>query len=200
MHSVLAGGVHVVVARLDAGAQAQADLAACLAPHERLRAQRYVAERDRRRFIVARARLRELLGERVGVPAEAVDIVAGRNGKPALGPRCAGSGVCFNLARCEDLAIYAFAGREVGIDLEKVRELPEADAIAERICAPAELGCYRALAAPEKLAGFFALWTRKEALAKARGEGLSRDLREIDASAVRNFHPVPGFIAAACLE
>lgn len=198
MNSVLRGEIDVVVARLDPDLEAQGRLAACLAPHERQRAERYVAERDRRRFVVARGRLRELLAERVGTSAEAVDIVPGRNGKPALGPRFAATRLRFSVAHCEDLAIYAFAfGREVGVDLEKVRQMPEADAIAGRICSSREMQAYAALAPSQRLAGFFGLWTRKEALAKALGEGLSANLRELDVSSLANFFPASGFIAAA---
>src|SRR5881394_1929076 len=100
MSSVLRGEIEVVVARLDPSLVAQGRIAACLAPHERRRAERYVAERDRRRFVVARGRLRELLAERLDAPAEAIDIVAGRNGKPALGSRFAAARLRFNVARC----------------------------------------------------------------------------------------------------
>ena len=199
MHPVLRCDIEVVVACLDPGAAAQGRLAAHLSREERLRAGRYASERDRRRFVVTRGRLRELLAERVGAAAGDLDLVSGRNGKPALGGRFAASGLRFSASRCEELAIYAFARHEVGIDLEKVRALPGADAIAERICSPAELRAYRSLASEGRLAGFFALWTRKEALAKARGDGLSGDLRALDASAVRNFQPASGFVAAACL-
>lgn len=201
VHRTPAYEVEIAVAQLDPAPAALSALAACLSAEERRRAGRYVAERDRRRFVVARGRLRQLLAKRVHASAKAVDIVTGLNGKPALGPRFAATRLRFSVAHCEDLAIYAFAsGREVGVDLEKVREVPEADAIAERICSFREMQAYAALAPSERLAGFFALWTRKEALAKALGEGLSADLRELDVSPLGNFFPAPGFVAAvACV-
>ena len=59
--------IDVVVARLDVEADAIDASAALLSDVELQRASRFAFERDRNRFIVARARLRELLAERLGV-------------------------------------------------------------------------------------------------------------------------------------
>ena len=73
-------------------------------------------------------------------------------GKPAL----AGShDVRFSVADSGDLALVAFAGRDVGVDVERIRDRP--------IAARAEaLGIER----------FFERWTRLEARGKVRGGGL----------------------------
>jgi 4'-phosphopantetheinyl transferase len=199
--------IEVVVTRLDATPEAVAALALSLCAAERDRAGRLRFERDRRRFIVARARLRELLGARLGVPPAAVELACGKNGKPALARRCAGADWRFNVSHCGDVAVYAFSpGREVGIDVEAIRALPAADAIAAQFCSPRENEAYRALAARDKPLGFFKCWTRKEALVKALGVGLSVRLDRLDVSESRlgengawrldSFFPLPGFIAA----
>src|SRR5687767_5343121 len=51
---------------------------------EARRAARLRFERDRRRFIVARARLRRLLADRLGLRPESLAFVYGKNGKPAV--------------------------------------------------------------------------------------------------------------------
>jgi 4'-phosphopantetheinyl transferase len=192
-----------------AGLQAEPEglraLSAWLSPPERARAERYRFLRDRRRFIVARARLRELLGVRLGVPPGAVQLAERPKGKPALAPPHADSGVSFNVAHSEELAVYALAAaREVGIDVEAIRPVPEADAIAARFFSPPESEAYRRLAAHDRPLAFLSWWTRKEAFAKALGEGLDLLLDRFDLAALssppgwrlESFSPLPGFIAA----
>jgi 4'-phosphopantetheinyl transferase len=191
----------LVVARLDIPVSAEV-----LSNAERERAARFTSERDRRRFSVARATLRRLLAARLGVRAEEVELVYGEHGKPALGGRCADSGLRFNVSHCEDLAVYAFArGREVGIDVETVRWFADADDVAARFFSPAEYEEYAALDALDKPRGFFNCWTRKEAFLKAIGDGLNHPLQSFDVSRVggweiESFVPAPGFVAAVVTE
>jgi 4'-phosphopantetheinyl transferase len=112
-----------------------------------------------------------------------VQFITSAWGKPALVRVGAAPDLRFNLSHCDDLAAYVFAiGHEVGIDVERVRALPGADAIAERCFSRREAQAYRALAAPDRPLGFFNCWTRKEAFVKARGDGLGCALDEFDVS------------------
>jgi len=178
-----AGATEFLMARLDIAPQAVGALLDLLSEDEQQRAHRFVFDRDRRRFIVARARLRQLLGERLGVPPAALRFVYGAQGKPALAAKFAGSGLRFNVSHSEDVAVYAFAlDREVGIDVEAVRELPDADDIAARCFSRRENETYLKLGSRERSLGFFNCWTRKEAFIKALGEGLSHPLDRFDVS------------------
>jgi 4'-phosphopantetheinyl transferase len=207
------------MSRLDVAPEAAAEAQACLSNGERHRARRYRHECDRRRFLVARARLRQLLGERLGVPPAAVELAYGRNGKPALAPRFARSGWRFNVSHCGEVALYALSRRrEVGVDVEAVRVLEEGDEIATRFFSRREAAAYRALAPRDRPLGFFNCWTRKEAFVKALGAGLSLQLDQFDVSlapgeparllrierglgdpagwGLTAFSPLPGFVAA----
>jgi 4'-phosphopantetheinyl transferase len=195
----------VVMARLDAGPEEVRSLRARLSDAERQRAGRFRYERDRRRFIVARARLRELLAARLDVKPQAIELAYGKNGKPGLAQRYADSGWRFNVAHCDDVAVYAFSrDSDVGIDIEAIRAIPEADDIAARFFSRREYAAYSALAPRDRPLGFLQCWTRKEALAKALGDGLSMPLDEFDVSRasgwrLQSFSPLPGFVAAlAC--
>jgi 4'-phosphopantetheinyl transferase len=158
-------------------------LSGLLSADERSRAGRFAFERDRRRYIVARARLRQLLGERLGVAPESLQFVYNPHGKPALARRPGQRDLRFNVAHCGEVAAYAFAGgREVGVDVEAVRELPDADDIAMRFFSRRERAAYMRLPAQERPQGFFNCWTRKEAFVKALGEGLSHPLEAFDVS------------------
>jgi 4'-phosphopantetheinyl transferase len=107
------------------------------------------------------------------------------------------------VSHCDDLAVYAFAvGPEVGIDVEAIRPVHEADAIAARFFSPRENEAYGRLAPRDKTLGFLSCWTRKEAVVKALGKGLRMPLDRFDASRLpggwhlESFSPLPGFIAA----
>ena len=103
-------------------------------------------------------------------------------GKPRLAESQGGL-LNFNLAHSHGKAIYAFSlGREVGIDLELMREDLAGGKIAERFFSPAEIVALINLPAELKQRAFFDCWTRKEAYIKARGEGLSMPLDEFDVS------------------
>jgi 4'-phosphopantetheinyl transferase len=196
--------VEIVTARLDPPLQAVRAAAFLLCEDERARAARFRFERDRRRFVVARARLRELLAARLGEPPATIRLEYGRNGKPALAGPLARSGWRFNLAHCAELAVYGFSrARDIGVDVEAVRPLREADAIAAHLFTRLERKTYLALAPHERPLGFFRCWTRKEALAKALGEGLAASGAALDSLGaahagwrLQSFSPRPGFIAA----
>jgi len=199
--------IEVVAARLNQGSEALRAMWEALTDAERRRALRLRFERDRRRFVVARARLRELLAERLGARPRALELVSGPGGKPGLAPKLAASGWRFNMSHCDELALYAFSrGRELGIDLEAIRPVGEADAIVERFFAPGERRDYGLLTSGERTLGFLRIWTRKEALAKGLGAGLCVPLELLDASApppgwtIESFSPEPGFVAALACE
>lgn len=189
----------IVVARLDAGPDETRSLESCLSITERERAAKFHFERDRRRFIVARARLREELAARLGVSAQQVEFAYGDNGKPRL----ANQALQFSVSHCDDVALFAFShDAEVGVDIEAIRPVREADAIAVQFFSPLEHAGYAALAPRDRLLGFFRVWTRKEAYVKALGVGFSMALERFDLSVaprgwrLHSFFPLPGFVAS----
>lgn len=190
--------IQIVVAWLDPEPDSPGRSAASLSAAERERAARFRSAADRRRFVVAHSKLRELLGARCGTPPESLQLESGKHGKPVL----AGSRLQFSLSRSGELAAFAFAcGRAVGIDIEAVLPLAAAEAIAARTFPRREWRAYAALAPRDKLPGFFRGWTRTEALAKALGGGLALPREAINAAledhwVVRSFVPAPGFAGA----
>lgn len=175
--------VVIRMVQLDVDAAAVCEAAELLSPGERRRASGFARARDRRRFTVARAWLRRHIGSFVGVSPETIDFSYGPHGKPGLGGRLAGAGLHFNVSHCDDVGALAFAtGGEIGVDIEAVRDIPDAEAITGRLASPAERRAWRSLAARDRRRGFFNWWTRKEAFVKARGGGLSMPLNAFDVS------------------
>jgi 4'-phosphopantetheinyl transferase len=165
---------------LDIPADERARLHDALAPAERDRAERFASAQLRDRYIVARGRLRCVLGACLDREPAEVGIIAGRYGKPELADRAAGSDWCFNVSHSFDKGLIAIArAREVGVDLECVRADTPVEQIADVAFSPREAAVLRALPSETRKSTFFQWWTRKEAYLKARGIGLLDDLREV---------------------
>jgi 4'-phosphopantetheinyl transferase len=145
-----------------------------LSAAERERAARFVFERDRRRYLAAHCALRHVLATRTGTPAADLQFVEGAFGKPALigERRCA-----FNLSHSDDVALIALAGHddgdEIGVDLEMLRPMPDAQALARQNFSTAENAELTATRPEDRSLAFLLGWTRKEACLKAIGSGLS---------------------------
>jgi 4'-phosphopantetheinyl transferase len=193
--------VHVWRASLDAPPpRVSAWLQALLSPDENERAARFFFERDRRRFIVGRGILRSLLGAYLGRRPGEIRFCYGPNGKPALAEVKPGERVFFNVAHSEDAALFAFArAGEIGVDIERVRPLPDWQAIAEASFGPDELIRLRRCPEAARREEFFRAWTRQEALLKATGVGLGGNggaEGADDGFLLHAFDPGPGFVAA----
>jgi 4'-phosphopantetheinyl transferase len=170
----------VWVASLEPPDRVRDDLAEILAPAERERAERFVVDRDRRRFVAARAFLRLLLSRELGTSARALEFETGAHGKPSIASRW---GLHFNVAHSGELAVCAIVrGPDlVGVDVEHVRPLGGLDGVACAAMSAREFARYETLATPDdRLRAFYDAWTRKEALLKASGDGLSRSPKELD--------------------
>jgi len=172
-----------------------------LAPDELQRAARYRRRRDRQRFVARRAALRATLGRGLGRHPAALRFRYGPAGKPRLEDAPA---LHFNCAHSDGLALIATAETEIGVDLERVVDVPELEAIAARFFSPAER------AAIDDIEAFYRCWVRKEAYLKARGTGLSASTRafsvdvaadattRIGAWTVAPVCAPSGFVAALC--
>ncbi|MFL5819847.1 MAG: 4'-phosphopantetheinyl transferase family protein [Solirubrobacteraceae bacterium] len=183
MSPLPAGEVHVWVAdlRVDRGRRQQ--LERHLSPDERARAARFRRQSDRDRFVAARGLLREVLADRLGLPPDRVEMTATETGKPRLAS--ASGDLRFNASRSGERAAFALASaREVGVDVELVRDDLDVDTVARRALSPAELRAWTQLPAAGRAAAFFAAWARKEAYAKGRGEGLALGLDRIETEPV----------------
>lgn len=167
--------VHLWAVRLAPADPARvAALAATLDADERARADRFLAEAPRRRFIVTRGTLRTLLGAYLEIEPARIVLETGPRGKPALAHTAATAPFRFNLAHADDLGVIAVAsGRDVGVDIEPRARRVEPLAIADRYFAPEEAAALHALPPDAARVEFLRLWVCKEAIAKALGLGIA---------------------------
>jgi 4'-phosphopantetheinyl transferase len=176
--------VHLWGASLRVSPGTLASLDAVLSGDERQRADRFRFARDRDRFVAGRGLLRTILGGCLGLRPADLRFAYGSFGKPELAD-AAGVSLRFNIAHAGDRALYAVAwGRQVGVDLEPVRADLEIAEVAELALTPDERDLIDSLPPERRPECFAALWTRKEALAKATGLGLGLPFDRLDAGGV----------------
>jgi 4'-phosphopantetheinyl transferase len=157
---------------------------------ERRRLSRFTDPSAARVFRTMRGVLRGILGVMLGLDPGAVPLRLQPQGKPVMDLPPGPDRIEFSVAHCEDLGLIAIArGRRVGIDVEPLRPLPDVEELADRVLSPAERTAWARLPAAARHRAFLRVWTRKEALLKATGTGLSVDpltveLPDIDSASV----------------
>lgn len=178
--SLTGNRVHVWRASLDLSSCEINSLADILSPDEITRAEKFHFDRHRRRFIAARGILRQLLGDYLVIAPSQVQFCYSDRGKPFLHQSEADS-LNFNVSHSEEYALYGFAfDRAIGVDIEYLRPMPDAESIAKRFFAPAELNHIQNAPPQDRHRIFFQLWTAKEAYLKAIGTGLTNMLDSVE--------------------
>jgi 4'-phosphopantetheinyl transferase len=217
------GEIHVWSRPIEPSRASADRLSTLLDPVETTRASRFFFDRDRDAFIFARGTLRLLLGRYLGQSPDRVRFAYGPYGKPSVAPESAASAIRFNISHCEGLAVFAFArSMEVGVDVERVRDLPDLDDVARRFFSDQEVSAVRQTPVGERSHAFFRCWTAKEAYIKGIGEGLSMPLNAFAVSVdpaeghvrltvfgsdapyppwrVERFEPSAGYVAAIAVQ
>ena len=159
--------------RIAAGEDCFLALFKSLSQDETERAARLHFDKDRRSFIICRGLLRSILAGYLGLNPAEILFEYGAQGKPSLQNRA----MCFSVSHSEERVLYALCKNcELGVDLEYVRELPDAEILAQRFFAPSEYIEFCGTTPASRTRAFFCCWTRKEAYIKATGRGLSLPL------------------------
>jgi 4'-phosphopantetheinyl transferase len=171
------GEAHVWLARLPADPAVLEPFRAWLAPEEALRMAQFRFAHLRHEYLLTRALCRDVLARCAGVAPAAWRFAAGPHGRPEIRLPAAHRGLRFNLSNAHTLVACVVArGLDCGIDVERVDRGGDLLALARRYFAPCEVAALAALPAAAATHRFFALWTLKEAYAKARGDGLGLPL------------------------
>ncbi len=174
--------IHIGSASLDVADDELAALEALLSGDERARAAAYRSALDGRRFVAGRGLLRQAVARHCGGAPAAVGFVGERHTKPRLVLVEGRHRWQFSFTRSDRRAMWVLSeNREVGIDIERVAEIPHLDAVAKTAFSPREHASWLAMPENDRLQAFYDLWTRKEALGKAEGHGMTPGLHEVEA-------------------
>jgi 4'-phosphopantetheinyl transferase len=154
-----------------------------LSDQERSRASAFVHALDRERFLVSHAILRILIGGYLNMAPAKLKFAEIARRKPCLEGASADSNLQFNLSHSHGYVLLAFTHqRQVGVDIEHMRPLPDLEQVAARTFSAQENLHLAKLTQHEKLAAFYRCWTRKEAFVKALGSGLYYPLESFSVS------------------
>lgn len=149
-------------------------MTAKLSREERHRAEAFRSDAARRQFLQGRFLLRSLLETYLGAGAGQLPLSCGQYGKPDFSVR--GSDLRFNLSHDDaGIAVALCCGRDVGVDVDTAPEGYQLDDVIAQhfnVDEQASLSCQPGF-------GFVDIWTAKEAVLKATGEGITGCLRDV---------------------
>jgi 4'-phosphopantetheinyl transferase len=170
-----------------------ADASGRLSEVELDRASRFHRARDRERYVVAHAETRRVLALHTGADPQALEFTTVARGKPVIASPSTATQWTFNLSHSGDYALLA-AARDVplGVDIEEKRSVSDLHQVAERFFSAAEREMLASAVEPPNDV-FFAIWTRKEAVIKALGHGLTMPLADFDVCEPGHWHTSPVF-------
>jgi 4'-phosphopantetheinyl transferase len=213
------GQVHVWFAFLDVNSFQIKKMLATLSVDEHERAMRFHFEKDKDRFIAAHGILRNLLGKYLEMNPSMIQFEYNSNGKPLLKPNQGSSILDFNLSHSGTIAVYAISCcGKIGVDIELIRHDIEVMEIGKRFFSEAEFNILKRFQHDKIHELFFQFWTRKEAILKAMGAGISFPMKKINVSLINengmlpyddhvnirwylhDLFPYPGYAAAIAIE
>jgi 4'-phosphopantetheinyl transferase len=139
-----------------------------LSKKELAKSLRYIRKADRERYIAGKYFLRSLLSEIMSISAGEIEFNYTADKKPFI------IGVEFNVSHSGNYVVTAIGKERVGIDIELVN----LDFDFEPLL-PNNFSNDEAAFIKDKAANFYQLWTRKEALLKATGEGITNNLDKV---------------------
>lgn len=165
---------------LDAAGPPDDEALSALSAAERARAARFATDKLRHRWLHGHVAMRRILARELGVMPRDLAYATGPHGKPHLASP-AGTGLEFSYSDAERVALLAVSrAGPVGVDIEPILRPVEVEAIIATHFTPRERAAVLAADGEVRRAAFFRIWTRKEAVLKAIGAGLSFGLAGID--------------------
>lgn len=148
------------------------ELVDVLSEREQEKASRMFIPQDKERYAVSKFCLRTLLSLFLDAPANEVDFIAHAHKKPTV------KGLEFNISHTGDYVLIAISPKPVGIDVEYLNREFDFKSILDITFSKKEID----FIGDKDInpTNFYAMWTRKEALLKASGEGVSDNLHLIE--------------------
>jgi 4'-phosphopantetheinyl transferase len=174
--------VHVCISSVSHYTKQLTHMGTWLSPDEQARAQRFLKEPDRMRFILGRATVRCLCGAHLGISPARVLLAQTSAGKPYLANPIPADRKRFefNIAHSGDCVLVAWTEeRAVGVDVEAFERYGSVsfNDVPATAFSAAERAALAAAKPDEVIPTFYRIWVRKEAVLKGEGCGIAGALR-----------------------
>jgi 4'-phosphopantetheinyl transferase len=207
------GTVDLWIADFGRAKDSLTDYGRLLSEDEVERASQFKFDHLRDFYTFCRGTLRRTLSRYLAVPGDSIRFQYGEKGKPFL-PQ---TRLQFNVSHSGSLFVCSVSsGLTIGVDVEQIRPIEDMTAIAAQFFAPAEQSHLASIAEEDRTHAFHECWTRKEAVIKATGEGVSRPLDSFEVAfgpgtmphlmriddnysptwQMDSFEPSPGYVGA----
>ncbi len=170
--------IHIYPVDFNKGIEYLKKFETLLNEEEKNKAARFHFRKDRNAFILAHGILRSILANYLDTNPGQIEFQFNEYGKPFL----RGNDILnFNISHSKEKLLLAFSTNILlGIDVEFMNTDFANGDIAEKFFSPAEVSMLNKLPGNLKTEGFYNCWTRKEALIKGIGKGLSIPLDSFD--------------------
>jgi len=150
---------------------------------ERLRVSGYRRREDQHLFVARRGLARECIAREFSLEPQSIRLVSQPSGKLTWDTNDfydVTTAIDLSVSRTsEAAAVVVCRTHDVGIDIERVADLPEIETLAFQNLHSVELDFWRSLPESSRLNSYYRLWVVKEAYVKALGIGLSLAPRNI---------------------
>lgn len=148
-----------------------------LSKQNKTRASSFSREKDRNLFVTAHYALDRILQDIFDINPH---ILIDMNGKPYIQDHP----IQFNISHTENRVLLGFSHQAIGIDIEKKIELNDLDLLIEHSMHPDEISILNTYDPSQKMQLFYGLWTKKEAIVKAMGIGLGKELNSFSLKSI----------------
>lgn len=142
---------------------------------EQNRAKRFRHQKDHDLFVIGRSFTKVLLAYYTESTPDKVAILPDSFGKPTCELN-----VYFNISHSDNQLLLGFSNSEIGVDIEKKDAKTDIEKIGERHFSATEFQKMMSFSGDERTESFFDIWTKKEALIKGIGKGLSIPLQDFN--------------------
>jgi len=146
------------------------DLLQIISKENREKYHRFKFKEDALRTLYGELIVRHVLCKQFSLKNETIEILRSNEGKPYIKDNL----IYFNISHAGDFVVCAFSKREIGIDIEQIKEINLE--IAKRFFCQCEYENLLTQRTADQLDYFYSLWTLKESYIKWLGTGLSTPL------------------------
>ena len=151
----------------------------CLSIQEKNKSKNFINSYLSQQYIISHGLLRYLLAYYTRDNPQNIEYSFNQFDKPFL--KNSNSNIQFNMSHSKDYVVYIIAlDCQVGIDIEWKSKNIDVQELSDLVLTKEEKIIFNKLRSEEKLNTFYEVWTKKEAILKANGYGLSYPMKLIN--------------------